>query len=327
MVQRWLMELGAVNFKPIHRDRSKHMNADGLSKKTEHYTEGYGVDRGPLEEVPFMPPGVWRDFQVFTEAEKASPDCRKNPERAPRVKKADAATQATECDPEVWRDPDMGGMTPAEIAQKYPELLADDGWGPCPVDTGQGLAAFDPEEGWVPWRCMELEAEPKLVKLETARPSAQFLWDTPFPPKEPEFATVEHIDGVMRGYQLDLDNRELNYPHPPLEMPVRREDIEEVKLLVAEPRYLTDDLVAAQNDDPCMKIYRRIIEDEKSRGKKLSERELRARFRDMPVHYKTYFTQHRRELGFSSGVLVKFREGDRPALLVPPVYRYQVCAR
>ncbi len=325
LVMRWLMQLNSINFKPIHRPRAKHMNADGLSKKTEHYGNE-PANNGPVEEVPFMPIASWRALEPAVVGEGIDPDYRKNPVRKPRTK--DANVQTTSCEPETWQDPDLGGPTPTQLAGKHPELLADEGWGPLPVDTANGPVIWDKDHGWQHINVLKLEPTPDQVTLEVAKPSAPYLWDSELSvvPKA-EIVPISVIENSMQGIEKDLENRVLNFPHPPLELPVKREHIEEVKLLVTEPRYLANDLIAAQGDDPCMRIYRRILEDERSRGTKLTETELRARFHDMPVHYKTYFTQNRENLDFANGVLVLRRRGDKPALLLPPVYRFQVCAQ
>ncbi|MCP4468184.1 MAG: hypothetical protein GY813_15735, partial [Halieaceae bacterium] len=64
---RWMQQLSEFHFAIDHRQRSKHTNADGLSKCAQYYLDAFSdaPSEAPLPRVPFLPDKQWRALKVF----------------------------------------------------------------------------------------------------------------------------------------------------------------------------------------------------------------------------------------------------------------------
>ena len=90
MAARWIQRLDQYSFIIEHRRREKHQNADGLSKKTEHY-----VHREILEEEP---PGQVDSFRFLADTAQFA--------EIPDYEEVDQVEEKETYALMVWEDPD-----------------------------------------------------------------------------------------------------------------------------------------------------------------------------------------------------------------------------
>ena len=96
-VNRWIARLDGFDFTIEHRDRSKHTNADGLSKKTEYYMRRENhVCLQHMEGFKFLPQAQFDELPILT---KAQVD-RKLHEPPVEVKPKTEAEHTTVCEAE-----------------------------------------------------------------------------------------------------------------------------------------------------------------------------------------------------------------------------------
>ena len=65
VIGRWITRLDQYHFEIQHRDRNKHQNADGLSKKTEYYRIQRSTVRGATnvqEWLPFLSKKQYQNY-------------------------------------------------------------------------------------------------------------------------------------------------------------------------------------------------------------------------------------------------------------------------
>ncbi len=133
----------------------------------------------------------------------------------------------------------------------------------------------------------------------------------------------EHLDEQIERWYQQFDDRDLDFPNVPTEIPTSNVDLAEVRLIVIQPRYGVDALKEAQRQDGIIGVYLDIMNYEKREGREVTYDEKKLFMRRLTKGQKDYFQKHRDDFKFVDEVLVAVRNG-RNLVVAPQLYHFQI---
>ncbi|MCP4195504.1 MAG: hypothetical protein GY768_33305, partial [Planctomycetaceae bacterium] len=363
---RWMQQLSEFHFVIDHRPRTKHTNADGLSKRTQYYRDTFNdaVSEAPLPDVPFMPTKQWKALPVFDKkttnpehqkmCRKAKPDAKDLEQEALPIEMIDWLLDQEAG--ETWQPYVIHKVMKTTDTQTVISVTPDQGENPafdCPTAT-ETIQLIPPQTQNVqvgsilptppisdPGPNMEYTQDPH--SFSEPEPDPEFLI-TPdsyylIPEDHPPMNNLSDLDTDDSELSMIADNdygrpggTGWEIPLPPewedafdhlapteLEIPTRLCQIEEVKLLMAEPRYGMANLRKAQKDDKCISAYLDALAT-KSDDPKI----YKLRLTDLNAAQKTWFSKHRKALSVRKGVLIRTSSEGHILLVAPKEYHTEI---